>query len=663
MISPDNLLLVNFRHQRRVVLTLLLVGAAALSALASTQSTIAVVEYYRSASDQYFLTGRASEQIAVDALPGFRRTGMTFSPAAISAASGSGRDSVCRYRIEVAPSNASTHFYGLTDDCALIARSNLPDFFYEGIDFSVTKRLPDGSCPAEAPVSVYRALRGQSSTAMANHRYFVNRATYDSAVRRGWTPEGAVFCANASSDETLSAAAAAPTLRIGGALPALSQLKNQSAASNTFEATLTAAPVAISLIGADPTEFWGYNTSVPGPTIEVYEGDRVRIRFENRLTQASNVHWHGLPAPASEDGSPMDTVAAGSGRYYEFTLPVGSAGTYWYHPHVHGTTAEQVFRGLAGAFIVRPRSDAIPVAVREQDLFITDLKLASSGAIAPNTHMDKMNGREGQYLLVNGALRPTLDIRPGEMQRWKLFNATNARYIRFAIDGQRFTQVGTDGGLLVAPVTGLTELMLTPGQRAEITVIGGSAAGTTMALRSLAYDRGAMGMAAVASESVIGVIKVSADPPVQTATLPDALRNITPLLTTAAVPATIRRFVLSETGGMGMGTFLINGKSFDMARVDASVRIGAVERWDVENTSAMDHPFHVHGTQFQVISRLTGGRAIAEPFIAWRDTVNVPPGTVVSFLLRQDSLGKRMFHCHILEHEDQGMMGVVNVVQ
>lgn len=638
---------------------------AALSVAPAPQRAIAqtpvvsVVEYYRAASDQYFLTGRSAEQVLLDVSDAFRRTGMSFQAKAPSAST----DAVCRYRIEVAPTLASTHFYGLSDDCALIARSQPANFFYEGIDFSVTPRLSDGTCPADSARPVYRAFRAQSSLAIANHRYFTSARTYDAAVRQGWTGEGAVFCVAAVLDEQMSALPIAPSLAFGQPLRALSRLKNANAIEQRFEATLIASPTSIQLAGTNATEFWSYNGSVPGPMIELYEGDSVRIRFENRLPQPSTIHWHGLPVPPSQDGNPMDPVPSGGGRDYEFTIPIGSAGTYWYHPHAHGVTAEQVYRGLAGALVIRSCDNPLPEHVRERLLFLSDLKLASDGSIAGSSAMDAMNGREGQYLLVNGGLQPTLDVRPGETQRWKLFNGTNARYVRFAIDGLAFRQIGTDGGLTNGPSPLLTELLLAPGERAEILLTAPNTASIVRSIQALAYNRGTMGMAASQTTVTIGNLRTSVDNVAASVSLPLSLRPIHSLLAQGAVPTT-RRFVLSESGGMGMSTsggFLINGKSFDPTRIDTITRVGAVERWEVQNNSTMDHPFHLHGTQFQVISRTVAGRDVVDSFPAWRDTVNVPPNTTVSFVVRQDQTGKRMYHCHILEHEDQGMMGVLQV--
>jgi bilirubin oxidase len=221
------------------------------------------------------------------------------------------------------------------------------------------------------------------------------------------------------------------------------------------------------------------------------------------------------------------------------------------------------------------------------------------------------------------------------------------------------TLIATDGGLLGAPVRGLTELLLAPGERAEVVV---AFAGDT-ALRTLAYDRGPMmsGMTASTTDTILTVRVQGAS--VTPAVLPSTLRPVAPFPTETAS----KSFVLGPammTGGMGgmaMNAFTINGRSFDMNRIDATSRAGTVELWEVVNPTGMDHPFHVHGTQFQVVERLRGGTRTPAPYLAWKDTVNVAAGETVRFRVRQDSPGLRMYHCHILEHEDQGMMGVLAV--
>jgi bilirubin oxidase len=464
---------------------------------------------------------------------------------------------------------------------------------------------------------------------------------------------------------TVPAPTGSPTaLTAGQALANLVRLPNGSATPGTFEGTLVAERTSKTLLAGRSTEFWTYNGLVPGPMIEVFEGDTVRIRVENRLSQDTTVHWHGLPVPPNQDGSPMDPIAPGASRMYDFTLPMGSAGTYWFHPHTHKHTAEQVFRGMAGLIVVRSRTDPLSEGFAEKHLVISDLRLASDGSIPADTPMDWQNGREGNYVLVNGQYQPILGINPGQSQRWRILNATNARYLRVALDQHSFTLVGTDGGLLAAPMPGLSEILLAPGQRVEVIVTAGLAAGAAAVLKSLPYERGTMGMGMMGSgSSTIPLLTVQYS---RSTTLPVAmpteLRPIAPL----GVPVAYKHLVLSSgmgmMGGGGMMQFLIDGKSFDPARIDLTSRVNQVEQWTVENRSSMDHPFHLHGTQFQVVSRTRGGTTIPETTRAWRDVVNVAAFESVVFKVAQSQLGMRMYHCHILEHEDQGMMGVLDVI-
>jgi bilirubin oxidase len=452
-------------------------------------------------------------------------------------------------------------------------------------------------------------------------------------------------------------------LTAGQPLADLARLSNTSSTPGVFEATLVAQRATKSMLSGTTTEFWSYNNDVPGPLIDVFEGDTVRIRLDNRLSQETTVHWHGLPVPPAQDGNPMDPIAPGASRTYEFTLPVGSAGTYWYHPHPHEMTAEQVFRGMAGLLIVRSRTDPIPTAIEEKLLVISDLRLAADGTIPPNTPMDWQTGREGNYVLVNGQNQPVLTIKPGQSQRWRVLNATNARYLRLALTGHTLTLIGTDGGLLGSPVPGLDEILLAPAERVEVIVTANLSSAASAVLRSLPYDRGGMGMMGSASTTIPLLTLNYTSAATAAIALPGALNSIADL----GVPTTTKRLVFSSgmgMGGMGGGmmSFLIDGKSFDPSRVDLTSRVNEIEQWTIENRSSMDHPFHLHGTQFQVVSRTRGGVTVAEPFLAWRDTVNVAAFEAVVFKVVERQLGRRMYHCHILEHESQGMMGVLDVV-
>lgn len=473
--------------------------------------------------------------------------------------------------------------------------------------------------------------------------------------------------AQAGSMHGLAHAAAAPvelapldTLPAGAPLGALTRLANTSSQPGLFRATLRAAPVRVPLIAAGQTEFWAYNDGLPGPLIEVTEGDTVEILFENRLPRATTIHWHGLPIPPEQDGNPQDPVPPGGQRRYRFTLPVGSAGTYWYHPHPHDDTPEQVYRGLAGAFVVRAKADPL-AGIPERHLLISDLKLARDGSIAPNDANDEMNGREGQFVLVNGQHRPVLGFDGAGRERWRVWNATSARYLRLTLPGATLTLVGTEGGLLEKPVTGLTEVLLAPAQRVEL-IVDACATGGVVELVAAPYARGKMGD--VAPDQPVRLLGVDFGRARTTAPapLPATLARIGELGKPRARKRVVFGEQMSMAGGQHSMAFLINGRVFDMNRIDLVSRANQVELWEIVNEADMDHPFHIHGTQFQVVARVQGGKTVKEPYRAWHDTINVKPGETVRIKLVQQFKGIRMFHCHILEHEGAGMMGQLKVI-
>lgn len=446
----------------------------------------------------------------------------------------------------------------------------------------------------------------------------------------------------------------------GETLRDLPLLANEATTSGLFKAKLTAEPAMIRFAEGLDTPILGYNGTSPGPLIEVVEGGRVEITFANRIPdEASTIHWHGMPVPADQDGNPMDPVATGSERTYSFDLPEGSAGSYWYHPHPHGKTAAQVYRGLAGAFVVKPKVDPIPLEYGDTVLVFTDLRLAADGTMPDSTMVDLMNGRVGDHVLVNGQKNPALAVPVGAKRRFRLYNATNARFLRLSFDGAPMTIIGTDGGLLEAPVAA-DDILLSPAERLELIVSFDKPGPTT--LYTLDYNRGWMGAGRPADAGLtLFTVNVSETPAEAIPPLPDRLRPIAQL----GAPAVNRRFVFTETmamnaNGMEMG-FLINGAAFDMGRIDVVSKAGEVELWEIVNKADMDHPFHVHGTQFQVVEHERDGQVSKSAYLAWKDTVNVARGETVRLLLRQDRPGSRMYHCHILEHEQLGMMGIVDV--
>ena len=425
-------------------------------------------------------------------------------------------------------------------------------------------------------------------------------------------------------------------------------------ASRTVELTLTAAPARLSLVPGKLTDVFAFNGQVPGPTLEFREGDHVIIHFHNNLPEATTIHWHGLHIPATSDGSPLNPVPPGGTYDYVFTILPGAAGTYWYHPHPDGRTGYQIAKGLYGALIVRAADDPL-AGIPEQLLVLSDNRFRPSGEVdlpsrdSPQEEMDEENGREGDVLFVSGRIMPTLSMRSGEVQRWRIVNASAARVYRLALEGFEVLQIGTDGGLFEHPV-GVKEIVLANAERAEILVRASAAPGSRAVLRALPYDR-YVPQTRPANWNTprdLLAVQVSDDAPVAPVALPSRLREV-PALDTTKV--TVRRSIVFSQG-------MIDGKKMDMRRVDVRARLGATEIWQIENVVGMDHPFHLHGFQFQVLDR----DGVPEPFRAWKDVVNVPKHGIVRFIVRFDDYpGQWMYHCHILDHEDEGMMGILEV--
>ncbi len=456
--------------------------------------------------------------------------------------------------------------------------------------------------------------------------------------------------------------AAGDALPEGQPLRQLAALSNEASQAGLFSGTLSAASTLVTLIPGQSTAMWLYNGTIPGPLVELREGQHVRIRLDNGLPQDTTVHWHGLPVPPDQDGNPMDPVRPGASRTYEFDVPAGTAGTYWYHPHAHQITAEQVARGLAAPLVIRAADD--PLAhLPEVTMFVSGLRLDRNAQVSAHTQMDWTLGRQGDALLVNGGRLPLHAVRPGTTQRWRIINATSARYLRIALDGHTLTLVGTDGGLLAAPLTGLSDILIAPAQRIEVLVTVNATPNARYRLRALRYESESMGLGTYRDDDLL-TLATSAEPAAVPAVIPPSLRPLAALADPD--PAVRQRIVLSERMGMGMlgggmFGFLINGRSFDMNRTDLTTVQGQIEHWDILNNTSMDHPIHIHGTQFQLVSREASGVMTPASHLAWLDTVNVPPRQSATIKVRQSMPGKRMFHCHILEHEDAGMMGVLEV--
>jgi FtsP/CotA-like multicopper oxidase with cupredoxin domain len=426
-----------------------------------------------------------------------------------------------------------------------------------------------------------------------------------------------------------------------------------------------------------------------GPTLRLRKGQRVRIVFDNKIPAETIVHWHGLDVPQDMDGHPRFAIPEG-GRYeYEFTV-VNRAGTYWYHPHPHGQTGPQVYAGMAGLLLVGDEEeDALSLPSGEFDIpmVIQDRTFDGDRMVyLPNGMMDRMMGFLGDEILVNG--RP--DARFGvasRSHRLRILNGSNSRIYKLGWeDGTPLVVLATDGGLLEAPVT-RPYVTLGPAERVDLWVdFADLATGTRRKLVSLPFDAPQMmGGGMMGSDAWLGhgasfdIASFDVDRTAETTDpLPERLSDPGFSSVEEAVnPDAARTIVLA----MARGSWTLNGRTFEMTAVspEETVQFGTTEVWEFFNAGggmgqgmgggAMEeglaHPMHMHGQQFQVLERSIddAGRAawetVQEGYVdeGWKDTVLVMPGERVRILRRITGFpGLLLYHCHILEHEDMGMM-------
>ena len=429
--------------------------------------------------------------------------------------------------------------------------------------------------------------------------------------------------------------------------------------------TLVASVGSQSIWSGATTAVWTLGGSFPGPTIRVGRGAGFSARIENRLSEPTNVHWHGLASPPEMDGHPSDVIAPGQSRDIAFPI-VDRAGTYWYHPHPDGRTARQVYGGMAGFFIVEDGREAalgLPSGEYDVPLVVQDRRTSPDHSLtyAPGP-MDLMAGVLGDTVLVNGRPDAVLPVA-ATLYRLRLLNGSNARVYRLAFaDGRSFHVIGTDGGLLERPVP-VTGVDLGPGERVELLVdLARDPVGTSILLKSLAFTVPAgmgggmmpgMGGGGVTQGAALDVLRLRVERSGPAARVPAALVPFE-RLDPARAEGT-QAFTLS----MGMmpvaGAFTINGRSFDPRRIDVRARRGRLELWEVRNASSEPHPFHVHATSFQVVSRTSGPLGAQD--LGWKDTVLTWPGETVTLAIRfEQYAGLYVLHCHNLEHEDAGMM-------
>ena len=396
------------------------------------------------------------------------------------------------------------------------------------------------------------------------------------------------------------------------------------------------------------TDTYSYNgMSVLGPTLRLRTGDSVVISVTNGLDEVTTTHWHGADLPAEDDGGPHSLIEPGTTWVADFDV-IQPAATLWYHPHAHGSTAEHVYRGAAGLIIIEddnPAAAPLPATYGVDDIpvIIQDRDFTDDGQL--DFAID--NGEEGNLdgtLTVNGTINPFVEVAKG-LVRLRLLNGSQARIYHLTVEGADMTKIASDGGYLAGPVA-IEQLVLAPGDRAEIIV-----------------DVGMESVALV--DSTLGrVLELRPNGEVSSAgPLPDELATIERIPESEI--AVDRRFHMDDVRNFWEfdPTWAINGVQMDMRRIDVEVQLGDTERWTL-SAGEGQHVFHPHQIQFQILS--INGEPPPPEESGWEDSVLVNDDREVVIAARFDTYAAKdipyMFHCHILDHEDLGMMGQFLVI-
>ncbi len=448
-------------------------------------------------------------------------------------------------------------------------------------------------------------------------------------------------------------------------LPIPSQIEGSSVHGESIY-ELNARPGTSSFFKGSRTETYGYNGDYLGPTLRLRRGEKVRMRVKNSVREATTVHWHGMELPAEMDGGPHQVIPAGETWEAVFRVDQQAA-TLWYHPHLFGNTGRQVYRGLAGMIIIEDDiSNKLNLphtyGVNDIPLVVQDRRFYSDGSFSYRlSGHDVMNGLIGNVHLVNGTIKPSITFEK-EIVRLRLLNGSNSSLYRFSFhDETSFHQIASDGGFLEKPVE-MKSIILSPGERAEILVDLTSRNAEDSLFLTAETRQGP-------SDTILKIIVDDTRKSFHTVVreMPDTLTSIRRINESQSVRS--RGISLDSMGGMGMGMMgagglSINGRKMDMDRIDIKVPAGTTEIWEISNPPmgmmGLPHSLHIHGVQFQVLD--INGNPPPPEYSGWKDTVVVWPGEKVRIIIPfREFEGIYMYHCHLLEHEDNGMMGQLEV--
>jgi FtsP/CotA-like multicopper oxidase with cupredoxin domain len=436
-------------------------------------------------------------------------------------------------------------------------------------------------------------------------------------------------------------------LKLGAGGEPLREPATVASRDGVLELTLQAGQSTVRLAGRRVT-VPAYNGSYLPPTLRVRPGDVIRLRLVNRLGENTNLHTHGLAvSPGATSDDSYRHVYAGQTASYEIRIPRDHAsGLFWYHPHPHGLSDVQVRAGMSGALIVEGLLDSIHAlrGIRERLLLLkaTQVEHGRFEILGIGKHAVRT---------INGQETPVIAIRPGDTELWRIANVTADLYYRLSLDGHDFGVVARDGHLLPR-IEWVDTLVLSPAARAEV-LVRGRAAGTYV-FRTADVNTGPGGNR-YAGEALASV--VVSGPPVAPRALPTALRPVDDL----RAKVTARRTIVYTESADG-DTFFIDRKKFDPSRTDVRVALGAVEEWTIRNETNESHNFHIHQTPFQV----TAVNGVPRPPDGLRDVVDVPIGGEVKVVIPFTNpviVGRFPYHCHLLSHEDKGMMATIEVMK
>lgn len=426
-----------------------------------------------------------------------------------------------------------------------------------------------------------------------------------------------------------------------------------------LEATLRASSGKV-LIDRRHVTALNYDGSFPGPTLVICAGDTLKVHLVNELAEATNLHMHGFHvSPEANHDNVFVKVDPRQSFDYEYAIPKDMpAGSYWYHPHLHMHVEAQIFGGLAGAIVQEGGLDELP-ALRHvpQRWVVIQNTQVRAGKVIPVGEATEA----GAKLYVNGTIDPTARIRPGELQRWRIFNADADRFVVLRLaHGQRFEVLAEDGHTLVH-ARSVGSLMMAPGSRREVLVRGGRP--------------GLYPLQAIAFSQFPGADKQADGGPVPDETLltlrsGGAPRRMSfPVRAPLGKPLDLRRLRVDRKRTIvfdemnepsGATRFTLNGMTFDPNRVDVTMKLGSVEQWTLVNETSEWHTFHIHTNAFQVVS--VAGKPV--PYVDYEDNAALPPRSQTAILMEPtDFTGKFVFHCHVTTHEDRGMMATVEVVR